>query len=338
MIIRQFALSLLLVLSVTSSVFSFSNAHANAPARPLVVVISVDGLGAHLLASLPTTDIPNLTLLARDGDQAIRAETVAMTKTIPGHASMLTGVDTPKHGRIHNDLDPDLKKLEVPTIFDLAKKKGLKSVAVFGKEKLHFLFDTGALDQNICPQVWPVGDYYGRWPSVADSRAIQALRETQPDLLFLHYAAVDSMGHIFTWNSSVQLWALRKVDESIGRLLEELRKNVDRDFVILLTADHGGNDVSHGQMNSEGHLKSPETDLVIPWIAYRARGSIVKPLKLKTPQETVKVWDTAASAAALLELEIPQEWNWDGVNRLELNSPSEAASKSLRDTPKPGAQ
>lgn len=311
--------------------------HAQAP-RPLVVVISVDGLGAHLLSSFSTTDTPNLTLLAQDGDQAIRAETVSMTKTIPGHASMLSGVDTPKHGRTHNDLDPDLKKLEVPTIFDLAKKNGLKSVAVFGKDKLHFLFDTGALDQNICPQAWPVGDYYGRWPSVADSRAIQALRETKPDLLFLHYAAVDSMGHIFKWDSSIQRWAVRKVDESIGRVLEELRKNVDRDFVILLTADHGGNDVSHGQMNSEGHLKSPETDLVIPWIVYRARGSIVKPIQLRTPQETVKVWDTAATAAALLELEVPKEWNWDGVNRLKLPPVSVEVSKPLRDTLKPSVR
>lgn len=313
-----FLIPLLTAVSFSMASASEAQSKTGSETRPLVVVVSVDGLGAHLLSSLSTTDIPTLTELTRDGDQAIRAETVSMAKTIPGHASMLTGVDTSKHGRTHNDLDPDLKKLEVPTIFDLAKKHGLKSIAIFGKEKLHFLFDTGALEQNICPQAWPIGDYYGRWPSVAGSRAVSALQDSKPDLLFLHYAAVDSMGHVFKWETPLQRWAIRKVDASLGELLTTLRKDSDRDFVILLTADHGGNDVSHGQLNSEGQLKSPETDLVIPWIVYRARGSVVKPIKLRTPQETVKVWDTAATAAALLGLEVPKEWNWDGVNRLEL--------------------
>lgn len=308
-------------------------AHAESP-RPLVVLISVDGLGAHLLSSFKTEDVPNLTRLARDGDQAVRAETVSMAKTIPGHASMLSGVDVTKHRRTQNDLDPSLQKIDVPTLFDLLKKNDRRSSAVFGKEKLHFLFDTGALASSVFPKLWPIGDYYGRWPGAVESRAIAALHDTRPDLLFLHYGAVDAMGHAFDWGSRIQRWAVRNVDRSIGRTLLELEK-MNREFVILLTADHGGNGVSHGQMNSSGQLQSPETDLVIPWIVYRAKGVAARPLKLRTPQDIVKVWDTAPSIAAILDLEVPAAWNWDGINRLKIER---EASKPSRDTPKPSAR
>lgn len=294
-------------------------------AHPLVVVISIDGLGTHLLSTLSPAEVPHLTKLARDGDQAIRAETIALAKTIPGHASMLSGVDTPKHQRSHNDFDPDLKKLEVPTIFDLAKLNGLRVAAVFGKDKLSFLFDTGALDKNIIPRAWPIGDWWGRIPSVVDDRAISVLKNDKPDLLFIHYAWVDSIGHIFKWESVPQRFAVRNVDDSLGRLIAFLDKNISTlnpsgdGYAMIVTADHGGNDVSHGQ-GHDGILNSPETDLVIPWIVYRTSATGIDNstrAQLIDPKAPVKVYDTAATAAGLLGLQVPPTWNWDGVNRLK---------------------
>lgn len=295
-------------------------------ARPLVLIISIDGLGAELLKSVPPEDVPYLTRLAQEGVAAPTAKTIDLAKTIPAHASMLSGVTVEKHRRTHNDLDPDLKKLEVPTIFDLAKLRRLRTSAIFGKDKLSFLFDTGGLDKNMIPRAWPIGDWWGRIPSVVDEAAIEVIKTDKPDLLFIHYAAVDSMGHIFDWGSTPQRWALRQVDASLGRLFSFLNRTettgadgVHDGYAVIVTADHGGHGPSHGQGTPAGTLESPQTDLYIPWIAYRsARNGIdnSQRAELVDSKATVIVYDTAATAAALLELEMPPTWSWDGVNRL----------------------
>ena len=295
------------------------------PKPPLVVVISIDGLGAHLLASLPPGDLPTLTALAKNGDQAIRAETILKAQTIPGHVSMLTGVDTPKHGRTHNELDANLEPVDVPTIFDLAKIKGRSAIAIFGKEKLRFIFDTASLTENTSPRNWLLGDYWGRIPSVVDQTAITAL-DKKPDLLFVHYAIVDTVGHASKWESALQRYALRRVDASLGRIVAHLNSSFP-DYVIIVTADHGGHDGSHGQTKENGDLQSPETDLVIPWIV--ARGgteahskSFSNSISVLNPKETVFVYDTAATVAALLGLTVPAAWKWDGKNRVSLSGKS----------------
>lgn len=285
-----------------------------------VVVISVDGLGAQLLSSLSTSEVPTFTMLARDGDQAIRAETVLKAQTVPGHASMLSGVDTSKHRSTENEMTPDLKKLEVKTIFDLVKMAGMKSAAYFGKEKLRFVFDTGSIDWSVSPRVWPFGDLWARWPWVVTSTVTQILERDHPDFLFVHYGITDTVGHIFEWNSAPQKAAVRAVDRSVRELLHVLDSS-DEDYVVIMTADHGGHEGSHGHMTADGQLEHAESDLVIPWIVYRAPAAVKADglhVKMKNPKDVVKIYDTAATAAALLGLEVPKEWNWDGVNQVEL--------------------
>lgn len=286
---------------------------------PLVVVISIDGLGSHLLSSMPVSEVPTLTKLAQNGDQAIRAETILKAQTIPGHVSMLTGVDTPKHGRIHNELDSNLQPVDVPTIFDLAKMNGKSSIAIFGKEKLRFIFDTASLAENVSPRLWPIGDYWGRLPSVVEQTAIKAL-EKKPDFIFVHYAIVDTIGHAVKWESALQRYALRRVDASLGRLVAHLESSFE-DYVLIVTADHGGHDGSHGQTDATGTLQSPETDLVIPWIISRG-GTNSRPneISVLTPQKTVFIYDTAATIASLMGLNVPHAWRWDGQNRVALSA------------------
>ena len=291
--------------------------------RPVVIVISVDGLGAQLLSSVPPNEIPNLMKMARDGDQAIRAETIQKAQTVPGHASMLSGVDTPKHKSAENEMSPNLKKLEVQTIFDLVKSAGLKSAAYFGKEKLGFLFDTGAIDWLVTPRLWPIGDYWGRRPSVVTRNVEDVFAKHKPDFFFIHHAAVDSMGHTFQWESSIQRSAIRWVDESIGKTLDYLdaSKESIEDYVVIVTADHGGHGGSHGQTNANGELENIESDLVIPWIIYRSPHAVKrdgKHVRLVNSKDVVKIYDTAATAASLIGIAIPKDW--DGVNRVKFEN------------------
>ena len=106
------------------------------------------------------------------------------------------------------------------------------------------------------------------------------------------------MGHEYGWLSPEQLSVAFRADESLGRILAELdARNLRNETLIIITADHGGHDTSHGS-----HM--PE-DMTIPWIA---AGPGIRPGPLTT---TVHTMDTAATATFALGLERPAEW--DGV-------------------------
>jgi arylsulfatase A-like enzyme len=98
--------------------------------------------------------------------------------------------------------------------------------------------------------------------------------------------------------SRQQLNAYATDDESFGFILETLKGlGLYDGTLIIVTADHGGHDTTHGTNMLE--------DMTIPWIV---SGRGVLPLQLTTRVHTT---DTAATAAFALGLPIPSEW--DGV-------------------------
>lgn len=275
-----------------------------------VIVVSVDGLGAKLLRE---SEAPFLKKLIAKTPQVLKAETVIPSTTVAGHTSMLTGVDPSRHKLTHNEMDNDLTRVAVPSIFNLLKDNGLSSCAVFGKSKLKFVFDTGALTYPYLPKQFPFGDFWGRFPSIVTDRAKKEIKKRRPAFLFIHHSMVDTMGHWFRWENWPQKRALLAIDKSIEKIAEAAKKEYgDGHFALIVTADHGGHGGSHGQTNEDGTLQSPETDLYIPWIIYGA--------KIADPNRVVKVYDTAAAVADLLNLKVPADWNWQGKSPLEARS------------------
>ena len=121
-------------------------------------------------------------------------------------------------------------------------------------------------------------------------------------VLFIHFATTDDMGHVYGWLSPEQLSVVFRADEAIGELLAALDTYGLRDETLLIvTADHGGHDTTHGSSMPE--------DMTIPWIA---SGPGIQAGELTTLIHTM---DTAATAAYALGLPIPAEW--DGVPVLE---------------------
>jgi arylsulfatase A-like enzyme len=85
-------------------------------------------------------------------------------------------------------------------------------------------------------------------------------------------------------------------DESLGFILESLKsRGMFEGTLIIVTADHGGHDTTHG-------FDLPE-DMTIPWIV---SGPGILPMQLTIP---VHIMDTAATAAFALGLPIPPEWD-----------------------------
>jgi predicted AlkP superfamily pyrophosphatase or phosphodiesterase len=244
---------------------------------PKVALLSVDGLRADAVAK---TELPNLRALAARGAYTYAARSVTPSETLPGHASMLSG-EEPKVHKITRDWDdyvPEKGFIAVPTVFSVARAAGLRTVMVVGKKKLQHLAPPGTVDSFVLAER---GD-----ADVANEAVVQA--GAGFDLLFVHFPDVDLAGHAGGWMSATYLEALGRLDEALGRLLEALPPET----TVILTADHGGKDHTHGRDIAE--------DTTVPWIV--AGPKVKRPGEIKS---RVRQTDTAATALWAFGLSLP---------------------------------
>lgn len=256
-----------------------------APHASRVLILSIDGLRPDAILAAP---MPNLLALMQNGAYTLNAQTVYPSSTLPAHASMLLSVCPSKHGVDWNDYLPKEGYANGTDLFDLAHAAGLQTVMVVGKEKLRQLTEPSSLDSFT-------------YVNDRDLVVAERLLENFPQdfgVLFVHFPLVDGMGHEHSWMSWQQLSVASRADEALGNILAELDARGLRDeTLIIVTSDHGGHDTTHGSRRPE--------DMTIPWIV---SGPGVQPKVLTTPVNTM---DTAATAAFMLGLPIPPEW--DGV-------------------------
>ncbi len=241
---------------------------------PRVAIISIDGLRPDVLTE---TQAPNILALAKRGAYTFAAQTVYPSTTLPGHASMLTGVEPSVHG-ITFDEYQETFKFATPTVFSLVRLAGKRAVVVVGKDKFKQLNVVGSADSYTCAT-------RGDTDVVNETIALLPLGF---DLLFVHLPQVDQTGHASGWLSPEYLAQLQKTDEAVGRLLSLLPPET----TVVITADHGGVLKAHGT-NQKG-------DMTIPWIIAGPR--VVHRGLLTRPVRTV---DTALTALGLLGLPSP---------------------------------
>jgi hypothetical protein len=266
-----------------------------------VIIISIDGLRPDAIELAP---MPNLMELIKSGAYSLTAQTIFPSATLPSHASMLTGLCPKKHGVDWNDYIPQRGIAQGIDIFDIAQEAGMQTVMFAGKEKIQQVTAASSLDTFV-------------WVNDRDKVLMDTLLADFPmdfDLLFIHLATTDDMGHVYGWLSPEQLSVVYRADEALGALLAALDERGLRDQTLLIiTADHGGHNKRHG-------TRQP-VDMSIPWIA---AGRGVAPKQLETAVHTM---DTAATVAYSLGLPIPAEW--DGTPILEafglpMGKPSQA--------------
>jgi predicted AlkP superfamily pyrophosphatase or phosphodiesterase len=235
-----------------------------------VAVISIDGLRPD---AIQQSGAANILALAARGAFSWNARTVFPSNTLPSHVSMLTGYAPEQHGMMWDDYEPARGQIQVPTIFALARGKGLRTGLVAGKEKFTHFRDTGACDT------------FALAPALDEEVATRAgfAASARPDFLFVHLPQVDLTGHVKRWMSPEYLDAVRRADAAVGRIVAALSP----DTTIIVTADHGGHDLDHVTGNQQ--------DSTIPWVIAgpsTARG--------KQLQSGIQTMDTAATVAFVL--------------------------------------
>lgn len=254
-----------------------------------VIIISVDGLRADALARYAPSSIVRL---AREGATSLTAQTVVPSLTLPSHTSMLTGTEPDVHGITWNtDMTVARgRSLPVPTVFGIARARGLQTAAFFSKSKFHHLEDPEALDYSQSPS--------GGWGKIFAYRTAEDvgrfLAHNRPNLLFVHLGDPDYTGHVAGWMSGAYGVAVGTADNAVGTVVRAADDafGVGR-YVVILTADHGGFGRAHGRSEDPRNR-------TIPWIAWGegvAAGT--------TLPRGIRTMDTAATALWLLGLEVP---------------------------------
>ena len=250
-----------------------------------MLILSIDGLRPEVISLAP---MPNLLSLMQTSAYSLSAQTILPSATLPSHASMLGGYCPDVHGVNWNDYIPENGYAFGTDLFDIAHAAGLETWMFVGKEKLQQVTEPESL----------TGFVFG---SYRDSELADQLIAEFPanfGVLFVQFALVYGMGHVHGWLSPEQLSVAFRADEAFGKILAELdTRGLRNETLMIITADHGGHDTSHGSSRPE--------DMTIPWIA---SGPGVRPGALTT---TVHTMDTAATAAFALGLQAPADW--DGV-------------------------
>jgi predicted AlkP superfamily pyrophosphatase or phosphodiesterase len=256
----------------------------------LTLFVMIDGLRPDALGQI---DCPTLTALRARGAATLTARSVMPSVTLPCHMSIFHSVPPTRHGIVTNDWQPMARPL--PGLIDLAKSAGRRTAAVYNWEPLRNLSQPLNLDFAWYRDL----SYQEDGDDLTADAAIQYLPQLQPDFAFVYFGTVDTAGHRYGWMSAEYLRQAERVDRQLGRLLAALAD----DTHLIVQADHGGHERTHG-------TEAPE-DMTIPWIA--AGPSIRQGHELQT---LVSLLDTAPTLARLLGLTPHRDWEGKCVDEL----------------------
>ena len=258
------------------------------------IFIGVDGLSTDGVQKAHT---PFINQLIKEGVSSMHARAVYPTSSGPNWGAMLLGAGPEQHGIFNNDwrvnnfqtigtqLDEDGF---FPSIFDIIREKypDAKLGCIHDWGTIKELFNNKSADQVI--------DSDGTDDTI--DKAIQFIEENNPLYTFIHLDEVDHYGHQDGHGSDAYYTSITRVDAGIGRLIEKLEAlGWYEDTYILLSADHGGINFSHGGTTME--------EMEIPWIFKGPE--IRKNVSISTPIDT---YDSPATTAYVLGISLPEVW------------------------------
>lgn len=251
----------------------------------LTLFVMIDGLRPDALAQC---HCPTLQGLMASGAYSLQARSVMPSVTLPCHMSIFHSVPPTRHGVTTNDWQPMARPL--PGLIDVAKNAGLRCAAIHNWEPLRNLSQPLSLDA-ILYRDRSYDEDGDDWVAEA---AVHHLTTCVTDFAFIYFGTVDTWGHRYGWMSDEYLRQAERADRNLGRVLATLPASIH----VLVQADHGGHERSHGTEMAE--------DMTIPWIV--AGPSIRQGHELTGP---VSLLDTTPTLARILNL--PHHRDWEGA-------------------------
>lgn len=275
------------ILIIFKPMYSWSQNSDQAKADHVIIIV-LDGFGSE---ALQHTHTPNINNLIEEGFLALKCRSVIPSVSAPNYVSMLTGAGPMQHGVLSNDWSrntqhpkPVTQGVEniFPTLFSWLRQQEPES-------KIHFfhtwkgikpLFEISTIDKVVHNN---------------GEELIQQARQTfiteKPRLMFINIGETDKMGHTYGWESPEFFETATKYDRLIGNFVQELKEqNLFDKTTLVISADHGGEEKSHGGFNP----------VVMNMPVVMAGGGITKGSRQLDP---CYVYDVAPTVAEMLGIE-----------------------------------
>jgi predicted AlkP superfamily pyrophosphatase or phosphodiesterase len=250
------------------------------------IIITIDGLRPDAISEKTS---PNLFYLMKRSSYTLKARTVFPSLTIPSHTSLLSGLDVKNHNIRFNQWEIGQEPFKNTTIFTILDGNNLSYSFVCGKRKLLFLLEKTGDNTVNCYEVDIDRKDIERNVALF---FLDDFKKREPSLSFVHFPEPDKSGHETGWLSDKYISALTKVDKEIGNIVGYMEDNNFKDFLMIITSDHGGHSTTHGTKD--------DIDMTIPWIAF---GDTIKENYVIGKQ--VFIYDTTPTVLQFLNLKIP---------------------------------
>jgi len=252
-----------------------------------VILISIDGMRPDGFLQCGNPFINDMMKL---GSYTLSARTVFPSVTLPCHMSMFHSVPPERHGITTNVYIPFARP--VNGLFEQIKNHGGVSAMYYGWEPLRDVSRPASLK---------FAGYINAYAEDASDGlltdlALERIERTKPDFVFLYMVETDEKGgHDCGWMSEGYLKQINAAIENVKRVYEAFGD----EYTIVVTADHGGHNRSHGTMEDE--------DMTIPMCFIGKRFEPGKQL------DGVSILDIAPTVADVMGVTYAPEWEGKSV-------------------------
>ena len=246
-----------------------------------VMLILVDGMRPDAMVQMPEAQA----LMAKSA-YTLNAQTVFPSVTLPCHMSLFHSVDPTRHGITTNLYMPQVRP--IAGLCEVLKAADRTCAFFFNWEELRDLARPGSLKKSYFASLSQNGCEKAN--ELVYEAALASLKEGPADFSFVYLGWVDEAGHESGWLSEHYMEAMQKSWAQIDTLIA----NAPEDMVVIVTADHGGHDRTHGTLMPE--------DMTTPIILH---GPMFQP---GTVIEEASIKDIAPTVAALLGGRRAPEW------------------------------
>jgi predicted AlkP superfamily pyrophosphatase or phosphodiesterase len=254
-----------------------------AQSKPLVLLISVDGLKPEAITAAQAhgLKVPNLRAFMQDGMYANTVRGVLPTLTYPSHTTLLTGAAPARHGIYDNTTFDPLnhndkgwywyaEDIKVATLWDAAAAAHLTTANIY------WPVTVGAPITYNLPQIWrtgtdddlklqralstpgleqELGAVLGRYPGgeeetvledeVRTRFAVRLLETKHPDFFAVYLSGLDTEEHKSGPFSKEANAVLERLDALVGTLRAAAQKSAPGRATICVVSDHGFAAIQH---------------------------------------------------------------------------------------------
>jgi predicted AlkP superfamily pyrophosphatase or phosphodiesterase len=243
---------------------------------------------------LLAAETPHIDSLWKNGAYTFKAQTDEISSSGPAWSAMLTGVWHQKHRVLNNEYeDPDLE--HYPHFFHRIRqeKPEMKTYSLATWGPIHSILQEGDATYTSSRTS----------DALLASEVASILENKEVDVMFVQLDEIDGAGHRHDYSveSKKYLKAIERCDGQVATMLSALERRPtyqDENWLIILSADHGGSDFGHGK-------NIPEHTTVF----YVASGPGVQKGEI---DGEVGVVDVAVSALYYLGIMAKPEWDLDG--------------------------